>query len=242
MTNPNRFYVYAYLREDGTPYYIGKGCGDRIDHRHGTPGQYWKPPVKPLRVKLAWGMTEPEALRFEVQLISHYGLAKDGGVLTKNFNEGGGKGNTGWVPSEETRANWSKIRTGRKASVETKAKMSAAHTGRPGTVHTEETKAQISKSLKGIVHSEESNHARSATLTGKAKTAEHVAKVSAALKGRVVPEGEVMKMRMAKSAKSAAKYQIPVCVMCSASNTVRARFRRAFAKGLTGMELLQAAA
>jgi hypothetical protein len=42
MANPNRFYTYAYLREDRTPYYIGKGQRKRIYQINGKPCN--KPP------------------------------------------------------------------------------------------------------------------------------------------------------------------------------------------------------
>ena len=59
MTNTaaNRFYVYAFFRKDGTPYYIGKGTGDRIDSH---TGRTWKLPPKDRRKILVGGLTESE--------------------------------------------------------------------------------------------------------------------------------------------------------------------------------------
>ena len=53
----NRFYVYAYLREDGTPYYIGKGSGWRMHQKH---GYLHLPPDRSRRVKLRENLTDED--------------------------------------------------------------------------------------------------------------------------------------------------------------------------------------
>ena len=63
-----RFYVYAYLREDETPYYIGKGCKNRAYdyHRHRV-----KPPKDKNRIIfLKKGLTAEEAYSYEKEMIS----------------------------------------------------------------------------------------------------------------------------------------------------------------------------
>jgi len=61
------YYTYAYLREDGTPYYIGKGSGDRINKNHGRPCN--KPPLD-RRIKLKTNLTEEESFRHEEYMIA----------------------------------------------------------------------------------------------------------------------------------------------------------------------------
>ena len=73
----NIFYVYAYLRKDGTPYYIGKGHGKRIHNRH----ENVKVPPRERRVFLKENLEEQEAYDYEMELIKDYGR--------KNFDEGG---------------------------------------------------------------------------------------------------------------------------------------------------------
>jgi hypothetical protein len=80
------YYTYAYLRKDGTPYYIGKGTGRRINQYH---TKFVKLPSKDSRVILERFNTEKEALEHEIELIALYGR-KDiqTGILINRTNGG----------------------------------------------------------------------------------------------------------------------------------------------------------
>ena len=87
------YYVYAYLRQRdskrasaGTPYYIGKGHGYRINEKYGHPPL----PKKERRIKVAENLTEEEALDLEMKLIKKYGrVAYDEGGILYNMSLGG---------------------------------------------------------------------------------------------------------------------------------------------------------
>ena len=61
------FYTYAYLRKDGTPYYIGKGKGNRA-YKKGN--RLFAPPPKDRIIKLKQNITEEEAFKHEIYMIS----------------------------------------------------------------------------------------------------------------------------------------------------------------------------
>ena len=97
----NRFYVYAYLREDGTPYYIGKGSGWRIHQKH---GYLHLPPDRSRRVKLIENLTDEESQEYEKELIAKYGRKgfDEGGIL-RNITIGGDNGRVKYHTEEEAK-------------------------------------------------------------------------------------------------------------------------------------------
>jgi hypothetical protein len=85
------YYVYLYLRENRTPYYVGKGSGKRINQRHKFSGGKFLPlPPLERRIIVKYFNDEEECFLFEEWLIEFYGRKIDGGILNNQCKGGGG--------------------------------------------------------------------------------------------------------------------------------------------------------
>jgi hypothetical protein len=109
MVNPNRFYTYAYLREDRTPYYIGKGKGNRVCCKHKC--EVNPPKDKSRIIFLKQNLTEEEAFKHEIYMIAVFGRKDLGtGILRNRTN--GGEGGSGVIFNEERRKKISEKKRG----------------------------------------------------------------------------------------------------------------------------------
>ena len=129
------YYVYAYLRDNGTPYYIGKGKNKRAwDKRHTV----FLPEDETRIIIIENNLSEIGALALERWLIRWYGRKDNGSGILRNLTDGG-EGTSGMI--------------GKKHSEETIKKISKSRKGivpwNKGISSSEETRKKLSKSITG---------------------------------------------------------------------------------------------
>jgi hypothetical protein len=167
MVNPIRFYTYAYLRVDRTPYYIGKGKGRRLYEKHQKGISV--PKDKSRIIYLKQNLTEEEAFKHEKYMIAVFGR-KDLGTGILHNKTDGGDGASGYVFSEETKRKLSEAKKGKKHSEETRRKHSERMKGENnlnyGKSPSEETRRKRSEANKGKKHSEETRRKQSEAKKG----------------------------------------------------------------------------
>jgi hypothetical protein len=170
------YYTYAYLREDRTPYYIGKGKEDRIYSKQ----KNIKPPKDKSRILyLKQNLTEEEAFKHEIYMIDVFGR-KDLGTGILHNRTDGGEGSSGCIPSEETKRKLSEVNKGKIVSEETRKKISETSKGK--TLSEEHIK-KISEANKGHAVSEETKRKLSEAHKGNTLSEEHKRKLSEVRKG-----------------------------------------------------------
>jgi hypothetical protein len=171
------YYTYAYLREDRTPYYIGKGKENRIYSKQ----KNIKPPKDKSRIIfLKQNLTEEEAFKHEKYMIAVFGRKDLGTGILLNRTDGG-EGSSGCIPSEETKQKLSEANKGRTVSKETRKKISEA---RKGKTHSEEHKRKLSEANKGHIVSEETKRKLSEAHKGNTLSNETKRKMSEVRKGK----------------------------------------------------------
>ena len=166
------YYTYAYLREDKSPYYIGRGKHHsgykyhRMTQKH-TCGI----PPQERRLILKDNLSKKQAIKHEEYMIGLFGLVWDEtGILRNHVRDSRGGSCKGRKLSEETKQKISvamknKWQSGFYDTDEYRNKISESNRKNPRVKqHSEETKEKQRKASTGRLQSEETKKKRSESI------------------------------------------------------------------------------
>ena len=112
---PPGYYVYLFVRRDGTPYYVGKGQGNRAwNKRKKTSAKL--PSDRSRIIIIHWDISEIEAFMLERYYIRWFGRKDIGTGILRNLTDGGDgcSGRKGVLNSkyDRTKLSWVNLLTG----------------------------------------------------------------------------------------------------------------------------------
>lgn len=163
MNNVYRYYVYAYIRlENDTPYYIGKGTGNRAYQKTNRSVSV---PSNKNKIKFyITNVTEEDALNFEIAYIKLFGRKDKGTGILLNKTDGGK-----YLPDNISQ----------KHDVSNKGKKYK----RKEKHHSEDHKRKISEAMRGKAKTQTAKLAMSKAKLGKQVPLEIRLKISNSLRG-----------------------------------------------------------
>ena len=212
------FYVYELQYPDGTPFYVGKGKGNRKNihfMKCDTQNKFKQNIINkirrngedPLSVVVEPNLSEGRAFEIEISLINYYGRRDNGTGILSNLTDGG-EGTSGHKQSAEIVERVRQFNLGRKMSDETRKKLEPHWEARKGVPRTPEVCEKLRQANLGKKLSDEHSKKISTALTGIKLSKEHCDAIGKGHIGLKHSEESKEKMRASKPKKKVLQYDL----------------------------------